>query len=172
MPNWFAPTHHDYLVANAGLDPATVLYVDCACGITNRRADYMIDVTGLPAAVRTALGIAEVDYLCDGCTTRLFREQHILQADFNALLGAPPDNVAMVQGFDDEHARGIAARPAHRRPKHTPVNPHSGQGGAPLPLQRRTLTHADAVAKLRQRGHLPPATPALPLPPGPRGPTP
>lgn len=180
MAHWFAPTHHDHLVKNYGLDPAVVPLVHCACGIKDRPADYMVDVTGLPDPVRIALGIMDVDYLCDGCTTRLFREGHITQEDFNKLLGAPPENLAMVRGYDAEHARAMQARPGHKKPKHkpldirglTPPNKQAGlqafvpsvTDGAPLPLSKRSYRHADSVAKLQREGVLASVSVAQPTP--------
>lgn len=182
MTNWFAPTHHDWLVANAGLDPSVVPLVDCACGTKARPASYMVDVTGLPDAVRAALGISGVDYLCDGCISRLFREQYIAQEDFNRLLGAPPDNLARVRAFDQEHANGLAARSANDRPRFAPVTItaplkggalrlsgvatvvlSAGEVAPTLPLRTRSLTHADSVAKLIRQGAVPnPNPPPLP----------
>lgn len=154
MPHWFAPTHHDHLVTHHGLDPAVMLLVPCACGIEARRADYMVDVTGLPAPVREALGIGAVDYLCDGCTTRLFREQHITQEDFNALLGAPAENLALVRGFDAEHAQAMRHRAPDRLRRHVPVPRDHGTKSAaapsgttaPLPLRVREMRHANTLA--------------------------
>lgn len=150
--NWFAPTHHDHLVKHHGLDPDTVLLVPCACGLEARRADYMVDVTALPPHVRMALGIENVDYLCDGCTTRIFREQHMLQADFNAALGAPPENIALVQPHDEHHALGIANRHESFKPAHGPVSHDPAKAKAathvtaPLPLRFKTLRHENTLA--------------------------
>lgn len=178
MANWFAPTHHDWLVANQGIDPSVVPLVDCACGVKARPASYMVDVTGLPDAVRQALGISGVDYLCDGCVSRLFREQHIAQEDFNRLLGAPPDNLARVRTFDQDHQRGLQCRSVNDRPRHKPVSivpPVKGgalrmSGVAPvtlgagevapvLPLKMRSLSHTDSVARLQAAGVI--ASPAI-----------
>jgi len=159
-PNWLARTHHDVLGSVHGLDPSIMLNVPCACGMPPRRADYMVDVTPLPADVRAALGITSVDYLCDGCTTRLFREGHITQEEFNRLLGAPAPNLALVRGHDREHQAGLAARPEHMRPSHTPVvagGDHSN--AAPIPLVTRVRRHEDTV---RERPMHFPRSPALP----------
>lgn len=170
MPNWFAPTHHDHLVKHYGLDPAVMVFVDCACGIKNRRADYMVDVTGLLPHARTALGLDGVDYLCDGCTTRLFRENHISQSDFNAMLGAPPENLALVRLHDAEHQLGIENREPHKRPLHAPVTRIPRAANAPaelfpptLPLQHRSMSHTDSAAKLMRQGVLKDPNP-MPLP--------
>lgn len=150
LPLWFAPTHHDVLVRDYGLDPNVMPFVPCACGIEARRADYMVDVTGLPVEVRVALGIENVDYLCDGCTSRLFVEQHITQEEFNRLLGAHEENLAFVRQRGREHAQGIAGRPEEHKPKHAPVTHASAKAGrvAPLPLRRRELRHAETVAAM------------------------
>lgn len=107
-------THKDYLIENHGLAPEWNPRVQCACGRFTS-ADMCVDLSPLPIEMRQALGLEAIDYLCDGCITRLFREQLVNEDEFYALLGAETDALFAHNERDREHVLALAERiPAHR----------------------------------------------------------
>lgn len=107
-------THRDYLIENHALDPQWNPRVQCACGRFTS-ADMCIDLSPLPPGIRQALGLESIDYICDGCRTRLFREQLVHEDEFYAMLDADVDALFVHNARDREHMEGLAERhPAHR----------------------------------------------------------
>jgi hypothetical protein len=109
-------THRDYLIENHGLGPQWNPRVECACG-RETSADMCVDLTPLPLEYRRGLGLELVDYLCDGCITRLFREQFVNEDEFYALLGQ--DDVDALYTHNDrdrDHVNGLAERQTAQQP--------------------------------------------------------
>lgn len=152
---WAAPTHRDALIASHGLDPGANPTVTCACG---RRvlADVCVDITGLPMAVRDALGLSEVDYLCDGCRMALHVHRYLSRATLCTLLGAPAEVVTEARALDGEHVMGMRRRPRELRAAHAIVTvPGAGgpvTGGSRLPHLAASRTHADSADELTRKG--------------------
>lgn len=109
-------THRDFLIENHGLRPQWNPAVECACG-RQTSADMCIDLTPLPPEYRQALGLELVDYLCDGCITRLFREQLVHEDEFYALLGQ--DDVDALFTHNDRDRANLGGL-AERHPAHLP----------------------------------------------------
>lgn len=142
-------THRDYLIENHGLAPQWNPRVECACGRLTS-ADMCVDLTSLPAAMRQALGLAAVEYLCDGCITRLFREQLVSEEEFYALLGADKEALLIHSARDVEHGTGLAERhPAHlpRIERVTLAKASEGLArSAPIiPLKRREMRNQQSA---------------------------
>lgn len=142
-------THKDYLVANHGLREHHNPPVYCACG-RHTHADMCTDLTPLPMTIRKALGLEFVDFLCDGCVTRLFRDRHIAEDEFYALLGADIDALFVHNERDSEHQRGVDRRHVSHKPRHERVSegkvkhhtdPSTVEIIAPIPLRDRRASH-------------------------------
>jgi hypothetical protein len=142
-------THKDYLIEHHGLGAEFNPPVYCACG-RRTHADMCVDLTPLPMTVRKALGLETVDFLCDGCLTRLFRDRHIAEDEFFALLGAEVDALFAHNERDAEYERGVDLRHAAHKPKHQRVSMGKLSGhadpatvpiSAPIPLRERVVTH-------------------------------
>lgn len=142
-------THKDYLVDNHGLAPDHNPPVYCACGRTTS-ADMCVDLTLLPMRVRKALGLEKVDFICDGCQTRLFRDRHIAEDEFYAMLDADVDALFEHNARDSEWQRGVALRHAAHKPRHERVSEGRLRAFvedsevpviAPIPLQEREVSH-------------------------------
>jgi hypothetical protein len=156
-------THHTILVEH-GLDPELNPAVTCACGrVTN--ADMCVDITPLPLEYRQALGLERVDYLCDGCRTRLFRDRHVSEDEFYALLGQE-DLEALFRHneMDQEWKRGRDERHQAHLPRHTKVTHQRAKDiknalkadevmapTAPIPLRFHVRSHEHAFAEVIQQ---------------------
>lgn len=142
-------THKDYLVENHGLAPQWNPRVGCACGRFTS-ADMCVDLTPLPVEYRQALGLDAVDYLCDGCITRLFREQLVSEEEFYALLGADKEALLIHSARDVEHGNGLAERHPTHLPRLEQVTLAKASGGltrsAPIiPLKCREMRSQQAA---------------------------
>lgn len=152
---WAAPTHRDALVAAHGLAPGANPAAECACG---RRvlSDACVDVSLLPAAVRGALGLEGVDYICDGCRMVLHVHRYLSCETLCALLGAPAEVLAEARAQDREYVMGMRRRPRELRALHkacTVAADGSVTGGARMPhVSGRRRTHADSAAEIQKIG--------------------
>lgn len=156
-------THKDYLISNHGLAPEHNPPVYCACGRTTS-ADMCVDLTPLPKKIRKALGLAKVDFICDGCQSRLFVNRHIAEDEFYALLGQD-DLGALFEhnARDAEHQRGVDLRHVAHKPRHERVSEGRLAAyvddltvpvSAPIPLQEREASHARQAQWLAYRYNL------------------
>lgn len=151
MP-WEARTVKHVLIDRHGMDGNENPIITCACGRTVH-ADTCVDLTPLPIGIRKHLGLHRVDYLCDGCQTRLFRELHIGEEEFYRLLGAPEEALAIHRARDHYHVIGCELRPDAYKPRHTKISsahlagkrPEDIPVAAPIPLSRRIKSHNDAA---------------------------
>jgi hypothetical protein len=154
---WRARTHQDYLIENHDLPRTENPQTLCACG-RREHADMLVDLTPMPMEVRAALGLDQVDFLCDGCQTRLFRELHISEEEFYRLLGAPESALAIHRSVDPRHQSGVGGRPDHMKPKHKMVQ-HSDVRGKPhrlvssIPLKFRVHTHQASAVRIHRDPH-------------------
>ncbi len=155
-------THKHYLVDNHGLKPEHNPPVLCACGRTTH-ADMCVDLVPLPMKIRKALGLDKVDFLCDGCQTRLFRDRHIAEDEFYAMLDADVDVLHEHNGRDAEWQQGVDLRHDAHKPRHERVSDgnlrqHKDHTTvpviAPIPLQEREVSHARQAQWLAYRYNL------------------
>ena len=152
-------TYRDYLVAHHGLAPQHNPPVVCACGRTTA-ADMCVDLVPLPMRIRRALGLDQVDFLCDGCQSRLFCNRHIAEDEFYAMLGADVPALYEHNASDREWQQGVALRHAAHQPRHVRVS-LAAVGGyadagsvpvmAPIPLQHREASHEQQAQALADR---------------------
>lgn len=159
MPGeWGLPTHRDVLVRDHGMPRDTNPTVTCACG---RRvlADVCCDLTALPVPLRAALGLAAVDYICDGCRMVLHVHRYLSRETLCTLLGAPAAVVAEQASLDAEHVMGMRRRPRALRATHQVCSvaaDGSVSGGARLPHLAASRTHADSARELVRAGVIAP----------------
>lgn len=138
-------THRDRLVEDHGLDPKWNPRVECACG-RQTSADMCVDITALPVEMRSALGLADVDYLCDGCQTRLFRDQIVGEAEFYGLLGAGVQAVVVHTERDREHVQGLAGRALPQRPAVERISADSAPRTWPvIPVKVPRVSHRQSA---------------------------
>ena len=152
-------THKHYLVDNHGLAPEHNPPVYCPCGrITS--ADMCVDLTVLPTKVRKALGLEKVDFICDGCQTRLFRDRHIAEDEFYAMLDADVDALFEHNARDADWQRGVELRHDAHKPRHERVSDAKVKGFkdlsdvpvmAPIPLQEKEASHGRQAQWLAYR---------------------
>lgn len=62
--------------------------VRCGCG-RRTNADMLVDIRALSAATLAAIGLTGHAFICDGCSSRLFRTGTITRIAFYTALGAP-----------------------------------------------------------------------------------
>jgi hypothetical protein len=149
---WQARTVKNVLIERHGMDPAENPVIQCACG-RRVHTDVCVDLTPLPIGIRKALGLHLVDYLCDGCQTRLFRELHIGEEEFYSLLGAPEEVKEFHRERDAAHQAGCDLRPEPFRPKHSKVAQADVVGKklgqvsqvSRIPILRSRRSHDDAA---------------------------
>jgi hypothetical protein len=155
-------THKHYLIDNHGLKPEHNPPVLCACGRTTH-ADMCVDLVPLPMKIRKALGLDKVDFLCDGCQTRLFRDRHMAEDEFYAMLGAEIDALHEHNARDAEWQQGVdlrheAHKPRHERVSEGKLRQHKDHTTvpviAPIPLQEREVSHARQAQWLAYRYNL------------------
>jgi hypothetical protein len=120
-------THKHYLIDNHGLHPDHNPPVYCACGRTTS-ADMCVDLVPLPMKIRKALGLEKVDFICDGCQTRLFRDRHIAEDEFYAMLGADVDALFEHNARDAEWQIGVDLRHEAHQPRHQRVSEGLAKG--------------------------------------------
>lgn len=152
---WQARTVKHVLIDRHGMDAAENPIVQCACG-RRAHADVCVDITALPIGVRKALGLHLVDYLCDGCQTRLFRELHIGEEEFYSLLGAPEEAKVFHRERDIQHQTGCDLRPEYFRPKYPKVSQADMVGKklgeipelSRIPMSRSRRSVADAARRI------------------------
>jgi hypothetical protein len=96
VSRWSPPTLRSHLAATratarppAGIEDDDNPLVRCGCG-RRTNADMLTDLRPLPDAMRSALGFADADFICDACRERaLFLEARMDPAQFLLALGAP-----------------------------------------------------------------------------------
>jgi len=136
----------------------------------------MVDLTPMDMRVRKALGLHQVEFICDGCQTRLFRDRHISEDEFYALLGTDPETLDVHSVRDAEWQQGVDLRHEAHKPLHDRVTLDSVKSHkdhttvpitAPIPLQEREgVTHARQAQWLAYKYKL---TNVTQPPPAPRG---
>lgn len=151
-------THKDYLIANHGLAPQHNPQVYCACGRTTS-ADMCVDLVPLPMKIRKALGLDKIDFICDGCQSRLFVNRHIAEDEFYGLLGAEVDALFIHNARDAEHQQGVDLRHEAYKPRHERVSEGKLKDTdiaavtvtAPIPLQEKEASHGRQAQWLAYR---------------------
>lgn len=152
-------THKDYLIENHGLGPQHNPQVHCACGRTTS-ADMCVDLVPLPMKIRKALGLDKIDFICDGCQSRLFVNRHIAEDEFYGLLGAEVDALFIHNERDAEHQQGVdlrheAYKPRHERVSEGKLRLHADDSTVPvmaaIPLQEKEARHGRQAQWLAYR---------------------
>lgn len=152
------------VLAENGLSPDENPGVVCPCGrVTN--SDCCVDLTPLPMEYRQALGLDQADFICGACQTRLFRERHVSEDEFYALLGQDDIGVLFTHNErDSEWEGGCNRRHEVQRPRHEKVTRaraqaamfaavnETGSGSAPasapIPLRYRVVKQEMVIERI------------------------